>query len=553
MCGVPVHSAESYLARLIKAGNRVAIAEQTESPAEARKARGSKALVDRAIVRLVTPGTLTEETLLEFGGRPTGSPRSAAPATTGRSPPPTFRPAGSSWSPAARASWRPSLRGLSPAETIADATRAGRPDHRRQGRVRQPGRRARAEDRASGSRRSTASARPRAPSWPRPAGCSPISTRPRKAPASCSTRRGGSPASSHMAIDAATRDSLELARSVGGSVAGSLLGEIDRCQTAAGRRLLCEDISAPLTDKPRSSAAGAGRMAARGCDPPRARAAGAESDARFRARAGPAGRGPRKPARPRAAPRRPRRRRRAARPSSKPSRTGRRCSTSCCRASAATTRWSTGCARRLVESPPIDASKGGYIAEGYDAALDALRDAASNGRRAIAALEGALSRRDRDRVAQDPPQCGARLSRRGFGQACRPADGAGQRLHPSPDARRRGPLQFARASRGSEPGDRGRRACARRRSRARRGADRARRRRRAAHHRHRRGDRPDRRRREPRPPRRRRRLVRAAAHRRSLPRDRSRAASGGRSRAPQQRRALRRQRSARSVPTTGCG
>src|SRR3954454_1039944 len=65
MCGVPVHSADSYLARLIKAGHRVAIAEQTESPAEARKARGSKALVDRAIVRLVTPGTLTEEVLLE--------------------------------------------------------------------------------------------------------------------------------------------------------------------------------------------------------------------------------------------------------------------------------------------------------------------------------------------------------------------------------------------------------------------------------------------------------------------------------------------------------
>src|SRR5687767_12044902 len=65
MCGVPVHSADAYLARLIKAGHRVAIAEQTESPAEARKARGSKALVDRAIVRLVTPGTLTEEALLE--------------------------------------------------------------------------------------------------------------------------------------------------------------------------------------------------------------------------------------------------------------------------------------------------------------------------------------------------------------------------------------------------------------------------------------------------------------------------------------------------------
>src|SRR5690349_523429 len=46
MCGVPVHSAEGYLARLIKAGCRVAIAEQTESPDEARKARGSKALVN---------------------------------------------------------------------------------------------------------------------------------------------------------------------------------------------------------------------------------------------------------------------------------------------------------------------------------------------------------------------------------------------------------------------------------------------------------------------------------------------------------------------------
>src|ERR671912_784688 len=65
MCGVPVHSADSYLARLIKGGHRVAIAEQIESPAEARKARGSKALVERAIIRLVTPGTLTEEALLE--------------------------------------------------------------------------------------------------------------------------------------------------------------------------------------------------------------------------------------------------------------------------------------------------------------------------------------------------------------------------------------------------------------------------------------------------------------------------------------------------------
>jgi len=65
MCGVPVHSAEGYLARLIKAGCRVAIAEQVESPEEAKKRGGSKALVARDIVRFVTAGTLTEEALLE--------------------------------------------------------------------------------------------------------------------------------------------------------------------------------------------------------------------------------------------------------------------------------------------------------------------------------------------------------------------------------------------------------------------------------------------------------------------------------------------------------
>ena len=64
MCGVPVHAAESYLLALIRKGHRVAIAEQIEDPAEARK-RGSKAVVERAVVRLVTPGTLTEDSLLE--------------------------------------------------------------------------------------------------------------------------------------------------------------------------------------------------------------------------------------------------------------------------------------------------------------------------------------------------------------------------------------------------------------------------------------------------------------------------------------------------------
>ena len=64
MCGVPVHAAESYLLTLIRKGFRVAIAEQVEDPAEARR-RGAKSVVAREVVRLVTPGTLTEEALLE--------------------------------------------------------------------------------------------------------------------------------------------------------------------------------------------------------------------------------------------------------------------------------------------------------------------------------------------------------------------------------------------------------------------------------------------------------------------------------------------------------
>ncbi|WP_436398384.1 DNA mismatch repair protein MutS [Roseobacter sp. S98] len=64
MCGVPVHSAEGYLLTLIRKGFRVAVCEQLESPAEAKK-RGSKSVVKRDVVRLVTPGTLTEESLLE--------------------------------------------------------------------------------------------------------------------------------------------------------------------------------------------------------------------------------------------------------------------------------------------------------------------------------------------------------------------------------------------------------------------------------------------------------------------------------------------------------
>ena len=385
MCGVPVHSAESYLARLIKAGHRVAIAEQTESPAEARKARGSKALVDRAIIRLVTPGTLTEETLLES---------SAANwlAAIGR--------AGEEWAIAAAdistgrfelvscgsGELAAELARLSPAETISDSPVAGLRTAQGKGRFDSLagehslkdrfglatldgiGAPSRAELAAAGGLLAYLDATQK--------GAGVLLDAPRRIARS-----------SHMAIDAATRESLELTRSVGGAVAGSLLGEIDRCQTAAGRRLLCEDLAAPLTN-------------IAGIEARLALVAWLHEDALRRARVRAA---------LKALPDFARALARVA--------TGRGSSRDL-----ALLRDGLGGAAglrdeleiepekprllvellphlgghgslvdrlkiALVESPPIDSSKGGYIADGYDPALDALRDAASNGRRAIAALE----------------------------------------------------------------------------------------------------------------------------------------------------------------------
>ena len=66
MCGVPIERAEDYLHRLIALGHRVAVCEQLEDPAEAKK-RGGKSVVKRDVVRVVTPGTITEDRLLDPG------------------------------------------------------------------------------------------------------------------------------------------------------------------------------------------------------------------------------------------------------------------------------------------------------------------------------------------------------------------------------------------------------------------------------------------------------------------------------------------------------
>src|SRR4051812_13403495 len=233
MCGVPVHAAESYLARLIKGGHRVAIAEQIESPAEARKARGSKALVERAIIRLVTPGTLTEESLLESGsanwlaaiGRAGDELAiAAADISTGR-----FELV--SCGPGELAA---ELARLSPAETISDAPFPGIRTSAGKG-----GFDSLAGERALKSRLGLATldglGSPSRAELAAAGGLIAYLDATQKDAGVLLDAPRRIARASHMAIDAATRESLELTRAIGGSLAGSLLGEIDRCQSAAGR------------------------------------------------------------------------------------------------------------------------------------------------------------------------------------------------------------------------------------------------------------------------------------------------------------------------------
>lgn len=385
MCGVPVHSAESYLARLIKAGHRVAIAEQTESPIEARKARGSKALVERAIVRLVTPGTLTEETLLE-------SSSANWLAAVGRS--------GEEWAIAAAdistgrfefVSCGPGelaaeLARLAPAETIADGSVPGVRTANGKG-----GFDSLAGERALKSRFGLSTldglGSPSRAELAAAGGLLAYLDMTQKASGVLLDAPRRIARANHVAIDAASRESLELTRSATGVQGGSLLGEIDRCQTAGGRRLLCEDIAAPLTDK----AAIEQRLALVAWlheDPirrERVRSALKVMPDFQRALARlTAGRGsPRDLAllRDGLAAADALRRAIGIEPYLPP------LLQSLLPRFGGHDRLVERFSRALVASPPIDASKGGYIAEGYDAELDALRDAATNGRRAIAALE----------------------------------------------------------------------------------------------------------------------------------------------------------------------
>jgi len=382
MCGVPVHAAESYLARLIRAGRRVAIAEQVESPAEAKK-RGSKAVVARAIVRVVTAGTLTEEALLDSraanwlavvakAGDRYGI--AAADISTGRFELSSV-PAGALDAELAR---------LGAAEILSNDAIPG-------ARQWSSGFDSLAAERKLKDRFGVATLDGFG-SFDRAALCAAgglLAYLDEVARESLTFLRPPVmiAAGDHMMIDAATRESLELTRSAAGGRAGSLLAAVDRTVTGAGARLLAADLGAPLLDRARIEA----RL---DLVDALERDGGTRDWLRRQLRALPdigralgrivAGRGsPRDLGQLRDGLGEARRMHdhlaHAAEPTALlnellPALPGHGALVDLL-------------TRALVPAPPIDAAQGGYIAEGYDAALDALRATGGDGRRAIAALE----------------------------------------------------------------------------------------------------------------------------------------------------------------------
>src|SRR5229473_553956 len=264
MCGVPVHRADEYLHRLIAQGHRVAVCEQTEDPAEAKK-RGAKSVVQRNVIRLVTAGTLTEESLLdakrnnylvavarakrssteadsafalayldistgEF--RISACDRNGLPAEIARLEPGEILVSDALYDDAELAPlWR-SLPTVTPlARDVFDGASAERrlAGYFAVATVDVFGALSRLELTAAAAcvtyvERTQLGKRP------------PLSPPAREA------------AGATLAIDAATRANLELMRTQSGERRGALIAAIDRTVTVAGARMLAQRLAAPLTD-----------------------------------------------------------------------------------------------------------------------------------------------------------------------------------------------------------------------------------------------------------------------------------------------------------------
>ncbi|HEX4534930.1 MAG TPA: DNA mismatch repair protein MutS [Rhizomicrobium sp.] len=258
MCGVPVHAAEQYLEKLIRKGFRVAVCEQVEDPAEAKK-RGSKSVVKREVIRLVTPGTLTEDSLLEaraanmlvaLGRSGSDFALAAADMSTGEfivgalsaneigaelarlNPRELLAPDGL----LADETLASLLKSLGPALTPLPSVKFDSGNGERALKALYKvaaldafGQFSRAELSAAGALIAYLDL-----------------TQKGKLPALKPLSRIGERA--FMSIDAATRRNLELIETLTGSRNGSLLSVIDRTVTAAGARELCNRLSSPLTD-----------------------------------------------------------------------------------------------------------------------------------------------------------------------------------------------------------------------------------------------------------------------------------------------------------------
>jgi DNA mismatch repair protein MutS len=259
MCGVPVHSHEAYLSRLIRQGFKVAVCEQTEDPAEAKK-RGAKSVVERAVVRVITPGTLTEDALLDarahnylcalaeaqgelalawldlstadFAAQPI-VPGQLAAALARLAPGELLVPDRLLGREALKATlddWTSILTPLPSARFDSDNARKRLQTAFNVAVLDSFGAFSRAEVAACGALLDYVEL-----------------TQAGKRPALQPPRRER--ADGTMEIDPATRRNLELVRGLDGRREGSLLATVDRTLTGPGARLLAERLAAPLTDR----------------------------------------------------------------------------------------------------------------------------------------------------------------------------------------------------------------------------------------------------------------------------------------------------------------
>ncbi|MGD1886666.1 MAG: DNA mismatch repair protein MutS [Cohaesibacteraceae bacterium] len=260
MAGVPVHAAQDYLQKLIATGHKVAVCEQLEDPAEAKK-RGSKAVVKRDVTRLITPGTLTEDALLPTGGA--NWLLALAPEAGGES-------FGLAWMDLSTGAFHvgevsgtrveAELARLAPAETLFPDTLD--PDGEAMDALSRLGGSLSAQPSAlfhgSGAAGQVAAAFnvasldafgsfSRGEERAAAALIGYVERTQKQAFASLKppvqARAGGT-----VAIDEATRASLDLVKARSGEQATTLLAAIDRCVTSAGTRRLAGQIGAPLTD-----------------------------------------------------------------------------------------------------------------------------------------------------------------------------------------------------------------------------------------------------------------------------------------------------------------